>query len=445
MKRSLIVATLVLLVIPAAVVAHRLDEYLQATIFSIDADRIEGSMRLAPGVAVASAIISGIDTDHDGAFSAAEQQAYAQRVLRDLALSSDGKPLSLNLVSVGFPAVEEIEQGIGEIQINFSADLPPDAANRHLVFENRHQPAMSVYLVNTLVPSDKNIQITAQNRNENQSIYRLDIAQTDRGGSHRVSTPGFSGFAAAFRLGVRHIAEGTDHLLFLLVLLLPAPLLASASAWNRRATVRASLLHILGIVTAFTLGHSLTLALSAFGLVTLPSRPVEVLIAVSILISAIHALRPLFPGREAAIAAFFGLVHGLAFASALNALGFGGWYRFVSLLGFNIGIETMQLAVVAAVLPSLLLFSRTRSYSALRIAGGLCAVIASIAWIAERLFNLHTPIDSAISAAAHHSLQLAVVLFVVSLALWLARNQPLKVRADAHAMSHMQSEWTEAQ
>src|SRR6201999_1656522 len=101
-------------------------------------------------------------------------------------------------------------------------------------------------------------------------------------------------------------------------LLLPAPLVALAGRWRGRATMRRSLVHILGIVTAFTLGHSLTLALSGFGLVRLPSRPVEVLIAISILVSAIHAMRPLFPGREALIAASFGLVHGLAFASALN-------------------------------------------------------------------------------------------------------------------------------
>jgi hypothetical protein len=124
--------------------------------------------------------------------------------------------------------------------------------------------------------------------------------------------------------------------------------------------VQRSLLQILRIVTAFTLGHSLTLGLAAFGLVQLPSRPVEVLIAVSILLSAIHAIRPLFPGREAAIAAFFGLIHGLAFASALGDLGFSSWYRLVSLLGFNLGIEAMQLTVVAVTLPSLLLLRRTR-------------------------------------------------------------------------------------
>ena len=94
---------------------------------------------------------------------------------------------------------------------------------------------------------------------------------------------------------MRHIAEGTDHLLFLLALLLPAPLIVIGSRWAGFAEVRSSLLQILKIVTAFTIGHSITLMLAASGLVRLPSRPIEVLIAFSILISAIHALRPIFP------------------------------------------------------------------------------------------------------------------------------------------------------
>jgi hypothetical protein len=70
--------------------------------------------------------------------------------------------------------------------------------------------------------------------------------------------------------------------------------------------------------------------LLAFGLLLLPGRPVEVLIAVSILVSAIHAIRPIVPGREAGIAAIFGLIHGLALATALSDLGFGQWSRLVS-------------------------------------------------------------------------------------------------------------------
>jgi hypothetical protein len=125
------------------------------------------------------------------------------------------------------------------------------------------------------------------------------------------------------------------------------------------------------------------------------------------------------------------LIHGLAFASALTSLGFIGWYRVVSVLGFNIGIETMQLIVVAATLPSLLLLSRTRAYSTLRITGAIFATIASSAWIAERLFNIQSPIDRAVAIFATHGPQLATALFAFSLASWLIlpkSSQDLRAR-----------------
>ena len=229
------------------------------------------------------------------------------------------------------------------------------------------------------------------------------------------------GFASIFCLGMRHIAEGTDHLLFLLALLLPAPLLVFGSHWAGFASVRQSFLRILKIVTAFTVGHSLTLAFAALGLVHVPSRPIEVLIAISILISAVHALRPLFPGREAGMAAFFGLIHGLAFATTLRELGLGRWERVASILGFNLGIETMQLLVVAATMPSLVLLSRTRTYSVVRVGGALLAGLASLGWIAERWLNVPTPIDAVVNRLAQHAGGMAGGLFLISLIAWLLR------------------------
>jgi hypothetical protein len=228
----------------------------------------------------------------------------------------------------------------------------------------------------------------------------------------------FRGFASIFRLGMRHIAEGTDHLLFLLVLLLPAPLLVLGSRWAGFAGVRRSLLRILTVVTAFTVGHSITLALAALGLAHVPGRPIEVLIAFSILVSALHAIRPLFPGREAGIAAFFGLIHGLAFATTLGELGLGRWERVASILAFNLGIETMQLLVIAATMPSLVLLSRTRAYSVLRVGGASFAGLASVGWIAERLLNQHTPVDFVVDTMARHAGWLAIALFLISLLTW---------------------------
>lgn len=421
MKKFLGICASLLLLLPAQAFAHRLDEYLQATILTVESGRVEGSMRLVPGVAVTPAVIARIDTNGDGVISDAEQQAYAQSVFRDLSLTVDGQPLAIRLVSATFPSIDAMVQGSGEIQLSFAADLPRGGTSRRLVFENHHQSRISVYLVNCLVPQDKDILIAGQSRNENQSFYQLDFTQ-GYAGTDRTPTPGLSGFAGAFRLGVRHIAEGTDHLLFLITLLLPAPLLAIGGYWRRCAPVRRGLMQIFRIVTAFTLGHSLTLALAAFGLVRLPSRPVEVLIAVSILISAVHAIRPIFPGREAFIAAFFGLIHGLAFASVLSDLGVSGWYRLVSILGFNLGIESMQLVVVGATLPSLLLLSRTPAYSYFRNCGALFAALASLGWIIERSFNTRNFIDPFVENIARHASWIAASLLLLSLVCWPLRS-----------------------
>jgi hypothetical protein len=221
---------------------------------------------------------------------------------------------------------------------------------------------------------------------------------------------------------MRHIAEGTDHLLFLLALLLPAPLLVFGSFWAGFAGARHSALQILKVVTAFTVGHSITLALAALGLVRVPSRPIEVLIALSILVSAAHALRPIFPGREAGIAAFFGLIHGLAFAATLGELGLGWRERLGSILAFNLGIESMQLVVVATIMPSLVLMSRTRAYALLRIGGAFFAGFASLGWIADRLFGLHSSVDVIVDSVAHQGVWIAALLLFTSLVCWLARN-----------------------
>jgi HupE / UreJ protein len=443
MNTRLVAAAAILLSLGASASAHRLDEYLQATLISVEKDHVQASMRLIPGIAVSSVVLASIDTNGDGVISEAEQQTYAERVLGDLSLTVDGNSLRPRLVSVDFPEVEEMKEGLGEIQIEFTADLPRGGPNRRLVLENHHQNRIAAYLVNCLVPRDRDIRVIAQNRNEQQSFYQLDYAQAGSS-SYPASLKGWStirgwmgavGLASIFRLGMRHIAEGTDHLLFLLALLLPAPLLALGSRWAGFAGVRRSLLQILRVVTAFTIGHSITLALAALGLARVPSRPIEVLIAVSILVSATHAVRPLFPGREAGIAIFFGLIHGLAFATALGELGLGRWQRVASILGFNLGIETMQLIVVAATMPSLVLLSRMRSYWVLRIGGALFAGCASVGWIVERLLNVHCSVDVIVDGVAHHAVWIAGVLFLISLACCSLPNVRNKQATATEALS----------
>ena len=194
----------------------------------------------------------------------------------------------------------------------------------------------------------------------------------------------WQGFLGMVALGVAHITEGTDHQLFLLTLLLPAPLLAASGRWRSPAGGRVAVRRITSITIAFTLGHSVTLALGALGL-PVPQQPIEALIAVSILVAAVHAVRPLFPGREALVAGLFGLVHGMAFSTTLTELDLSGGQLVLSLLGFNLGIELMQLAVVLLVLPPLVVLARTGVYRPLRIGAAVVTGVAATGWLVDRL------------------------------------------------------------
>jgi hydrogenase/urease accessory protein HupE len=240
------------------------------------------------------------------------------------------------------------------------------------------------------------------------------------------------GFGSVFLLGVQHIAEGTDHLLFLLALLLPAPLIEVWGRWGTGSNVRRCLVQAGRIVTAFTVGHSITLAAGALNLVHVPSRPIETLIAVSILVSAMHAFRPIFPGREAIVAGCFGMVHGLAFATALADLGLARWERVASIFGFNLGIEAMQIIVVAAVLPSLILLSGTRLYPTIRTAGAVFAGVAAVGWITQRLWGIPNPIDGLVTALAQQALWIAIGINLLGVCAWLSRRiTVLNVHSDA--------------
>lgn len=231
----------------------------------------------------------------------------------------------------------------------------------------------------------------------------------------------WTGFAAMVQLGTQHIAEGTDHLLFLLALLLPAPLLVRFGRWGKFGGVRYSLRRLLGLVSSFTAGHSLTLALGTLGWVRLPTQPVEALIAVSILVAAAHAVRPLFPGREAWVAAGFGLVHGLAFASTLALLHLEAGPLVLSLLGFNLGIELMQLLVVGLTVPWLLLLARTPSYRYVRLGGAALAGVAAAAWLAERLSGQANALTRALAGAVPYAPWLLAALAGAAVVLYQRR------------------------
>ena len=171
-------------------------------------------------------------------------------------------------------------------------------------------------------------------------------------------------------LGVKHILTGYDHLLFLVALL---------------ATAR-GLWSVVRIVTAFTLAHSITLTLGALGIVSIPDRIIEPLIAATIVWVALENLLVAEPDRKRWIWSFgFGLVHGLGFASALTELGLNGTELVRALVGFNLGVEIGQLIFVAVFLPTLTWLSRGSGAKRTPRIASLAVAVVGTYWLVERI------------------------------------------------------------
>ena len=191
------------------------------------------------------------------------------------------------------------------------------------------------------------------------------------------------------RDGVNHIWTGFDHLLFLLALLLPAALVRVGHDWQPRPGLGTATREVLKVVTAFTLAHSITLALAFFGVIRLPSQWIEVGIAVSVFAAAWNNLRPFLPGRAWIMAFGFGLVHGMGFAGALANLALPSKARGLALASFNVGVELGQMGIVLLVLPLLYAASRRSWYPRLVMGvGSLGIAFVAVLWILERAFGL---------------------------------------------------------
>lgn len=189
--------------------------------------------------------------------------------------------------------------------------------------------------------------------------------------------------------GVWHIWIGIDHILFLLSLLLPAVLLVEAGRFQPVHSFRPAFTDVLKTVTAFTVAHSITLTAATLGLVQLPSRFVESVIALSVVFAALNNVFPKVTGRRWAVAFAFGLVHGFGFASVLADLGLPESALVTALLGFNAGVELGQLAIVAGFLPLAFVMRSTRFYERwiCRFGSIAISVIAAL-WFVERAFDL---------------------------------------------------------
>lgn len=234
----------------------------------------------------------------------------------------------------------------------------------------------------------------------NEAGIALVFSPTSRRQDFEITTSGrLRGFLGIVRLGIDHIWMGKDHLMFLVALLLPAVLRREGGRWERIEHFRPALVNVLKIVTAFTLAHSLTLSLAALGIIHLPSRLVESVIAFSIAAAAADILFPIFHRRVWLIVFAFGLFHGFGFAGALEEMGVLREHLGLSLFGFNLGVEIGQVVIVALLFPVLFLFRNLKLYRSLAVqAAAVAMLLVAGGWLYERAFDVDFPMADTLLA-----------------------------------------------
>ena len=195
----------------------------------------------------------------------------------------------------------------------------------------------------------------------------------------------WASFARFVGEGIWHVLIGYDHIAFVLLLLLPSVMRPVDGKWQGATGLGQVTRDMVTIVTAFTIAHSITLALAVTGTVHLPMQPIEVAIAASIACAAAINLLPRLSSLRLPLAFGFGLVHGFGFANALGEIDATGVALLPLLAGFNIGVEIAQLGIVAVVLP-LIYMRAARWYATGVMPLGSCALgWPGVVWLFQRV------------------------------------------------------------
>lgn len=361
-KRGLLaLATIAALAMSAPVMAHKAsDAYLTI-------ERIEGDAVLRVDLALRDLDEAiGIDRDGDATVSWGElrdgREAVTAFVREGILLTDDGAACPLESPRLAVAEHADGTYAALAFRVACAGGALPDRLRYTLLFDDDplHRGLLSI----TDRDGSRSMVFSPDARE-----HSLDAARTSAWSTLR-------DFAIE---GVWHIWIGFDHLLFLAVLLLPAALVGDNTAARRG-------LEVVKVVSAFTVAHSITLALAALGIVALPAVWVEAAIAASIVLAALANLHPRARGLGWMLAFGFGLIHGFGFAGVLGGLDLPPDALVLALAGFNIGVEAGQLALIVATLPVLLLLGRAQAWRRrLLPAGSLAAAFVGAFWLMERI------------------------------------------------------------
>lgn len=361
--------------------AHRLNEtyiYFNVSEYTLSG-RFEGTLDdLNEALA--------LDADGDGSVSEAELQAQQDRVFtlfsERLLIRSDGvaheitpgpvtsfKTAVGTFVQVGFsvPGITVVPDTI-EVGYRPLADALGRPHAGYALIESNERTG--------LADNESEISLIFNPLGETQTLYLA-------GGPWYQIVPDF------IVHGMWHIWIGFDHVLFLVMLLLPSVMMVANNRWVPLSSFRPAVWNVLKIVTVFTVSHSVTLSLAALGVVQLPVSLVEAIIALSIIAVAVMHFFPDTNRYILATVFVFGLFHGFGFANVLAPLGLDLTNRLIGVAAFNIGVEIGQLVIVFALFPLLWLVRGWRLYPpvAFKYASVVVILLAGM-WFIERTFDV---------------------------------------------------------
>lgn len=321
-----------------------------------------------------------IDSNQDGQLEWSEvttqQVVISEFVLNHLTLSSS-KQNHLCAMTLASNMQSDNHFDEGYLVYDFSAKCPESAVESSL-----NIAYSGIFDIDT----DHKIVISVQGLNGQSSNISglIDHAnQTTEFNSEQSSI--FATFSTFVYQGIVHILIGTDHILFIVVLLLTCTLYRANSNWKAKSSFIDIAKSATWVVTAFTLAHSITLTATALGWVAPSSKWVEFGIALSVLFTALNNIWPMIV-RLGWITFAFGLLHGMGFASVLAELGLAQDHKLLSIVSFNLGVELGQLAILAVIIPLLFLVRKQSWYRSYGVnIGSFAIAVVAVGWCVERI------------------------------------------------------------
>ncbi len=326
------------------------------------------------------ALLVPLDTNRDGEVTGGELRQHRGAILGAIeaavTLSADNTACQLRGEESGISQHSDGAYAATRYQVLCADGQAPDSLNYQLLFA---QDSLHRGLIQISAGNESSLAVAGP---DSQTV---DLRPAGRAG--------LSGLGQSFTTflyeGVVHLLIGLDHILFLLVLVLPASLTRNDSITSPRRWLpsRAQIIELTAVVTAFTVAHSITLALAALKIVSLPIAWVETVIAASIVVAAVNVVWPVLGRKTWPLAFGFGLIHGFGFASVLSDLTSGTANLAVALAGFNVGVELGQLALLAICFPLLTVLAQaTPLYQRALVPVILLGVVGvSLMWVWERI------------------------------------------------------------